>query len=716
MASPSSSLPRELAAALPLLDHFHEAVALLRVEAADAHIVYANPGFADLTGLGDPTRGWTLGQLLPSPGDAAKLKAALAGGRALRFQVTLSRCDGSELPVELSLSPLPRSRAARPWFLLALHDLTEFRKTVRELSAERDRYLGFLEHAPLGILALDSVVNGIVIADARSAQRPIVYANAAFERLSGYTTEELLGRDIGRLNSLEPGPAEQQLGEALAAARECRVEFQYQRKDGAWFWDELAVYPIFDGHGQLTHFLGIHSDVTERHRIQSELKRLTTELQRNRDDLLSILDQLPSATLIIDADDHVVFASATSRGILARHPETLVGQNWREALGLGREAVLELARNSRLPAAERARCTVETRNGGEVRCLDCQIRDDPRDASRRLFFFDDVTEVQRLRQALESGRHGAMIGASDCMRRLYRLIGEVAQGDWTVLIEGETGTGKELVARAIHDSSPRRNGPFIAVNSAGLSESLLMSQLFGHRRGAFTGATQDQKGYFEAAEGGTLFLDEIGDLPLAMQASLLRVLQEREVTRLGETLPRKVDVRVIAATHRNLALETRAGHFREDLLFRLRVARLTVPPLRERKTDIPLLAEQFLRTAGAQGPKLVEGFEPAAMRRMLEYDWPGNVRELKACVEYAVVYSQAARIGVLDLPPELQSPVAAASTLPRENLLPEGDERSRIRAALEQTRGNCSKAAQLLGISRATFYRRLEQLGLKREA
>jgi DNA-binding NtrC family response regulator len=326
----------------------------------------------------------------------------------------------------------------------------------------------------------------------------------------------------------------------------------------------------------------------------------------------------------------------------------------------------------------------------------------------------DVTELYRLRQRLEARNRVRLIGDSEPMQRLHRLIADIARGTWRVLIEGETGSGKELVARAIHDGGPRKHGPFVAVNSAGLSESLLASQLFGHRKGAFTGATSDQQGYFEAASGGTLFLDEIGDLPLSMQASLLRVLQEREITRLGETRPRTVDVRVIAASHKDLAVEVSAGRFRDDLLFRLRVARLTVPPLRSRRTDIPLLAEHFLRDACSQAEKALSGFAAETLQYLLGYAWPGNVRELRSCVDYAVICAAGPRIRPDDLPPELRlarvhGPVEPSSPAP----LAEGaDERSRILAALSATRGNRSLAAKRLGISRATFYRRLRELSL----
>jgi len=296
------------------------------------------------------------------------------------------------------------------------------------------------------------------------------------------------------------------------------------------------------------------------------------------------------------------------------------------------------------------------------------------------------------------------------MLQVYEQIREVARVDSTVLIEGDTGTGKELVARAIHNSSHRAGKPFIAVNSAGLTDSLLASQLFGHKRGAFTGAIEDHKGVFEAAEGGTLFLDEIGDIPLNVQTSLLRVLQEREITRLGESKPRRVDVRVLAATHRSLAEEVEKGNFRADLLYRVRVARIQLPPLRRRREDIPLLVGLFLGQCAAATGKTVQEVSPAAMDLLLDYDWPGNVRELKSAIEFGMIRCKTAAIEPDDLPPE----VVGFSSPPAPPAEPV-DERQRLLQALERANGNRTVAARLLGISRATFYRRLAELDISVE-
>jgi DNA-binding NtrC family response regulator len=318
---------------------------------------------------------------------------------------------------------------------------------------------------------------------------------------------------------------------------------------------------------------------------------------------------------------------------------------------------------------------------------------------------DTEETVQDLtRQLNEKTQFQNLIGKSQLMGQLYGQIRDVAKVDATVLIEGETGTGKELVARAIHLSSPRKTGPFIAVNCAGLTDALLGSQLFGHKKGAFTGAVDHQQGFFEAANGGTLFLDEIGDISPAVQTNLLRVLQEREIIRLGESRPRKVDVRVLAATHHNLSQDVANGVFRADLLYRIRVARIHLPSLRNRREDIPLLVASFLGQCCAVTGKPVDRVSPEAMQALTNYAWPGNVRELKSAIESGVISCKETTIRIDDLPPEVFD-----SLVPQMPFEAPQDEKARLLAALNQAKGNRTMAARLLGVSRATLYRRLTE-------
>lgn len=309
---------------------------------------------------------------------------------------------------------------------------------------------------------------------------------------------------------------------------------------------------------------------------------------------------------------------------------------------------------------------------------------------------------------------GGMIGRSPAIRAVLEVIERVAPTDATVLVTGETGTGKELVARGIHEQSERAKGPFVAVNCAALSEGLLESELFGHKKGAFTGAVRDRTGLFEAASGGTILLDEIGDVSPAMQHRLLRVLQERELTPVGAVRPVSVDVRVVAATNKDLRAEMEAGRFRDDLYYRLNVVRIELPPLRARREDIPLIAELFYARVGRRAHA---GCSPLAMRLLQAHPWPGNVRELLASLESAHIQAGDRRIEAQHLPPEIRGPDGHghAGNGPGERYRreqPAEDEKSAIVSALAETGGAKNAAAERLGMSRTTLWRKMKEHGL----
>jgi len=435
-------------------------------------------------------------------------------------------------------------------------------------------------------------------------------------------------------------------------------------------------------------------------------KKLFDELQRSHENLLAILNQLLLITVIIDEDGKVAFLSQAGRGLLAIDDRKAIGRDWGSVLGFPEEHRRKLSQLMRAPPGKRSRLLLETQVAqGDRRWFEVDVRDDPGNRKRRLLYLYDVSDIHNMRKQIRdtAAFHG-ILGRSAEMKRIFGLVQELAGIDTTVLIEGETGTGKELVARAIHDSSHRADKPFVTVNSAGLSDSLINSQLFGHRKGAFTDAVSDQEGVFEAANGGTIFLDEIGDIPLNTQKRILRVLEQREIVRVGETEARKIQIRILAATHRNLDQEVHLRNFRTDLLYRIRVARVHIPPLRSRREDIPLLVESFLETARASTRKRVAGVNPEAMRMLMEHSWPGNVRELRNAIEFAVISCRGSSIAAADLPPEVTD-VRLRSPTRRPYGIDE--ERERILEALKRTGGKRTEAAKLLGIGRATLYRRM---------
>jgi len=313
------------------------------------------------------------------------------------------------------------------------------------------------------------------------------------------------------------------------------------------------------------------------------------------------------------------------------------------------------------------------------------------------------SENRRLRQALtEKTEFTGIIGKSQPMQQMLDVIKSVMDTPATVLILGESGTGKELVARALHYNSKYKDKPFIALFCGSLPESLLESELFGHKQGAFTGATHDKKGLFEEADGGTFFLDEIGDISPKIQTQLLRVLQEREVRRIGENKVRKIDVRIIAATNKDLPAEAKAGRFREDLFYRLNVIAIHMPALRHRGNDIILLAQQFLDKAAARAGRQIQGFTQEALEAMLQYDWPGNVRELENSIERAVLLSKAEFLSVQDL--RLAPPTPA-----KEMMTLQDHERRIVERVLAEHHDNITEAAKALGVSRRWLHYRLKE-------
>jgi DNA-binding NtrC family response regulator len=320
-------------------------------------------------------------------------------------------------------------------------------------------------------------------------------------------------------------------------------------------------------------------------------------------------------------------------------------------------------------------------------------------------------EVVYLRSELERRHAWELVGQHPEMQRLYRLVAQVARTTTTVLITGESGTGKELIARAIHRQGPRRDKPFVAVNPAAIAETLMESELFGHEKGAFTGAYQRKLGKFELAQGGTLFLDEIATLRPELQAKLLRVLQEREIERVGSGQAIKIDARIIAATNADVPAAVAAGSFREDLFYRLNVVHLTVPPLRERTDDIPLLVAHFIRRYNHEFGKRIDGLTAEALEALRAYHWPGNVRELQNVVERSVVLVDGPTIGVDDLPLELSLGATASTETDGLTLNEASDrfERQIVLRTLDRVDGNMSEAARVLGLHRNSLKAKLDR-------
>lgn len=446
-------------------------------------------------------------------------------------------------------------------------------------------------------------------------------------------------------------------------------------------------------------------------------KRLAEEADRHRADLEAIFRSLSDGILMLDAAgalQHANEAAARICACLSRqvtHSEVCMHL---PCDGACRQLIQESLATGLPGKRERIRCKMPQKQEQVVTITTSPIRDHADRCTGIVVVLRDETRIDQLEGQLHTRKgFGRMIGASLPMQRLYSKIEALADVPSTVLIQGESGTGKELVAEALHSFGSRRGKAFVKVNCSALSDALLESELFGHVKGAFTGAVTNKAGRFQKADGGTIFLDEIGDISPAMQIRLLRVLQEREFEQVGDSTTIKVDVRVLAATHQDLTELVRQGKFREDLYYRLHVIKLSVPPLRERMEDLPLLIELFLERYSLLFRKTISGISDAAMALLRAHTWPGNVRELQHVLEHACVLSCSSLIDTDLLPLDLTTP--QARQLPPESAAAGAEPlpsslAGQIAEALIKSGGNKSKAAHLLGISRRTIYRHLENL------
>ncbi len=374
----------------------------------------------------------------------------------------------------------------------------------------------------------------------------------------------------------------------------------------------------------------------------------------------------------------------------------------------------------------RQRCTLTAKDGSQLHILKNAnvLRDGRGKIIGAVETITDITELLDQETRIEAFKkelsdrdtfHG-LVGISSSMQQVYSLVTNAADSDAPLIIYGESGTGKELVARAVHEASNRRNFSYVKVNCAALNESLLESELFGHVKGAFTDAVHDRKGRFEAAERGCIFLDEIGDLPLATQVKLLRVLEEKVIERVGDNRPVPIDVRIISATNKDLTRMVREGMFREDFFYRINVIPIHIPPVREREGDIPLLAESFFRHLLLKTEKNIKGISSRAMDMLMRYDWPGNVRELRSTFEYAFVTCQGESIRPEDLPPVIQHhfhaippPTVAVPPLSTKKMR----QKQELLDVLSEVGGNQLRAAQILGVSRVTIWNRMNRFGIR---
>ena len=569
-------------------------------------------------------------------------------------------------------------------------------------------------------LILSHINDGLVLLDLDGRIR---YANASFEEMAGQPLERLAGRKLEEIfdettfRRIDPSCLS-----ALDQGKQIHFNVEMPKQDGTTGSFCFSATPVVGPDGRTLGTLENFRDMDKLRNMILQLQEVNEAIQQEKDKTQRMMNSIADGMFTVDRELRIVSFSGKMEQLTGIAASDAVGRTCSEVLH-GTKCDTDCpVRWAFIHAAPVERCREVLRIGPRkqipVSITTAFLDDDQTNTDGLIGIVRDHSVEERLRVQLQDrhSRHN-IIGQGPLMQQMFQLIDSVAERDATVLIQGETGTGKELVAQAIHHCSLRRDGPFVMLNCAALNDNLLESELFGHVRGAFTGAVADRPGRFEMAAGGTLFLDEIGDTTPALQAKLLRALEEKSFERVGDTRTRKVDVRIIAATHRDLKKMAAEGRFREDLYFRLAVLPIHLPPLRARREDIPLLVEHFIDKfrkryfAGREDE--FEGISNRALALLLQYDWPGNVRELEHAIEHAMISTTTRRIERAFLPeairrlqtpdeppPELLEPVSAAG--------PEG----RLRHELDLHHWNTTRTADALGISRTTLWRKMKKLDL----
>lgn len=482
------------------------------------------------------------------------------------------------------------------------------------------------------------------------------------------------------------------------------IVYDILRKDGTRRTVEATVSLIRDEEGNVTGFRAVNRDITERQKAEKELAEHRVQLE-------AIFRSVKDAIITLDSDQRVILANQeieNSCGIAAKE---ITGKMFPQSLNKCSRSCDEVIRQT-LEKKEtikeyKIECGHTQRNQQLVSLTCSPLMDQEGRPTGALLVIRDMTLLRDLERELRE-RHWFqnMIGKSKRMQEIYHLLEDLSNLETTVLITGESGTGKELVARALHYSGQRAFNPFITVNCSALTESLLESELFGHVKGAFTGAIHDKQGRFQAADRGTILLDEIGDISPLIQLKLLRVLQEKVFERVGESNPQKVDVRIIASTNKDLKEKVRRGEFREDLYYRLKVVEVSIPPLRDRLEDLPLLIDHFCDIFSKRFKREIDGLSNEVLNTFMSYAWPGNVRELEHVIEHAFVLCHGRVITLEHIPSEVTDGVRSEKFMRQKSSIKEKVNAQDILKALNETGGNKAKAARLLGISRPTLYRK----------
>jgi len=681
-----------------LLERFPLAVFILQ----QGRMVYGNARLSLLLGYESPSSliGRSFWELV-HPEDKEKIRFSTAsrgdrdnGPGLVVFRLLHQKGDSLWVGGQGSLI----SFNGKPALIGTLLDLTPLKEKEIFLQNELERYQTIINEVEDAVAEVDLEGN-------------ITFTNEGGCRIWGHTREEALGANY-RAYMPDEETAEkvyQAYNQVFKTGRPGKniVYEIIRKKDGQRRTVEDYVTLIRTPEGKIRGFRVVSRDITDRKKTENQLAEYRLRLE-------GLFSSTQDAIILVDPDLKVIDVN--------RPTEQLCGAKANKSSGMTLHN-LSLSCNRR--CLEALKKTIEHRSPLTDLRIECGHPQRPLqtvnvttspliDPEGRLFgammVIRDLTLVRNLKMELRERFHfHHLIGRSPRMQDLYRLLEDLADLDTTVLITGESGTGKELVAKALHYSGRRALQPFVTVNCSALTETLLESELFGHVKGAFTGAIRNKMGRFQAANGGTILLDEIGDISPLIQLKLLRVLQEKVIERVGESTPQKVDVRVIACTNKDLKEKVKKGEFRLDLYYRLKVVEIDLPPLRERQEDLPLLTDHFLHLFNKKFNKAIKGVDDAVLEKFMHYPWPGNVRELEHVMEHAFVLCKGDTITLEHLPHEMRDYILLPKTVPLKGKRPESIRPQMLQEVLQKTDGNKAKAARILGISRKTLYRLMER-------
>jgi len=671
-----------------------------------------NPGWAKILGFDSPEElishfNDLRSQLYVDPADRDTLFRVLGeSGQITGFETQFYCKDGSTKWISLHAREVRDPTSGELLYIEGLNiDITARKEAERALRESEEKFRHTFDQSPIGasIISLDNI---------------FLRVNEAFCRLTGYSEEELKRMTFDSIT--HPDERAESLRQYERVKRGEIEGFEqdkrYLTKDGREVWVHLSAGIVRDSQGRELYLLPMVQSINERVEAERTMRGIYAEKERLQANLEAVFRSIPDAIITVDTDMRILHTNRALSEVCCIGEQLATEQDISCVTGSCKRAcftVLRTTLETRKPVLEH-RVECHTQSPGKVVVINSSpLLDREHNFAGAVLVIRDITRLADLEKRLtDLHSHRGIVGKSKVMQAIYAVIDQLSDVDSTVLVTGESGTGKELIAEALHYGGARCKGPLIKVNCSALSESLLESELFGHTRGAFTGAIRDKVGRFEAAEGGTIFLDEIGDISPRIQLNLLRVLERKEFERVGDSKTRKANVRVLTATNVDLMDKIRQGLFREDLYYRLKVMVIHLPPLRERTEDIPLLIAHFITHFQASFGKHIAKCSDEVMRLFMTYPWPGNVRELKYSLEHACILCPGEEIGLAHLPTDLLrfhqgQPLQRLTPLPAQRRGGLGLTREDLQRALSATGGNRAKAARELGVDRRTLYRNM---------